>query len=434
MKFFSILLLFMAVNVCSLGADEVIQIKLKPDSSILKAKPLPTKAGDNIATVNSFEDFAGTQYSSSRVIQMNSGQNMMIMDPLTNELTSIGLDGVIWKIGYYDYQGYIIGWCDNPWVDYEGYEGWLRGEYTSDLIDFGDPDKKPDGMWIIKDTNGDGIGTFNFDTATWQMGDDDIFYTHEDVLFGPEMVRGDILQLPAFDPLPSLPPLPDMAIHKVSPVPISPNDISDSADLDLILQWQSQSENFTHDLYFGDDKDNLELIAENLTVTTFDIGSLSWQHKYYWQIIEHDGDSEYAGDIFSFTTMSPVVTNPASMAVEIDPDLDISWQNATDRTWTYNIYFSESGAPLTLIAENTSTATITMDRLKWSTWYNWQIDVIDGDTTYTGPLLTFKTIVPTCPTPPAGDLNSDCAVDINDLAIIAANWMECQWQPIKACP
>ncbi len=40
---------------------------------------------------------------------------------------------------------------------------------------------------------------------------------------------------------------------------------------------------------------------------------------------------------------------------------------------------------------------------------------------------------PGCVRPPSADLNGDCRVDIYDLAILAAEWLDCGWEPQELC-
>jgi hypothetical protein len=51
--------------------------------------------------------------------------------------------------------------------------------------------------------------------------------------------------------------------------------------------------------------------------------------------------------------------------------------------------------------------------------------------TYGGTEQASKT--PSCPQPPLGDLNNDCKVTFADLALFAANWLDCNLEPPIAC-
>jgi formylglycine-generating enzyme required for sulfatase activity len=42
-------------------------------------------------------------------------------------------------------------------------------------------------------------------------------------------------------------------------------------------------------------------------------------------------------------------------------------------------------------------------------------------------------VIPACIQPPAGDLNGDCKVDFQDLAIMADEWLDCGLEPPEAC-
>jgi|GEM_PF-6275874 len=104
----------------------------------------------------------------------------------------------IWRLAAVMYNGaeaYVVGYAnnDNGYSNNNaGWEGWLKGEYASPLGD----GNRPDDVWIVWDVNGDGIGSYQY--GTWTLGPDDLFYGSQDLLFGPERIRGDISQMPVF--------------------------------------------------------------------------------------------------------------------------------------------------------------------------------------------------------------------------------------------
>jgi len=119
--------------------------------------------GDVIIPLTSFEDFADPGVA-TRTIKMEDGNFLGIKDPVTGVVTSVGLDGTDWHIGFFDEGGYGVGWSQNVRVTRSGWEGWFLGKYTSDLLNY-DSDKKPNSVLILNDRNGDGMGTFNLTSA-----------------------------------------------------------------------------------------------------------------------------------------------------------------------------------------------------------------------------------------------------------------------------
>lgn len=58
-------------------------------------------------------------------------------------------------------------------------------------------------------------------------------------------------------------------------------------------------------------------------------------------------------------------------------------------------------------------------------------DVVYSDTEVT---LTHFTAEPKCPSYPAADFNLDCLVNLSDLAVMAAQWLQCGYDPDTDCP
>lgn len=139
--------------------------------------------------IESFHDF----------IVSNTGAQELRMEysPVVDKLMirdfDTGVDSPIegdWHMGLISYISggvEIVGYAENV------YEGFMAGSYY-DGIEKG---SRPDDVWIVHDGNGDGIGMLYHD-GTWVLGDDDIFYASDDILFGPSQIRGDVSQLPVY--------------------------------------------------------------------------------------------------------------------------------------------------------------------------------------------------------------------------------------------
>jgi hypothetical protein len=50
---------------------------------------------------------------------------------------------------------------------------------------------------------------------------------------------------------------------------------------------------------------------------------------------------------------------------------------------------------------------------------------------YEAMLLSY--LLPECSTPPTGDMNNDCKVNLADFAVFAENWLKCTVEPAEAC-
>lgn len=96
-----------------------------------------------------------------------------------------------------------------------------------------------------------------------------------------------------------------------------PPDGSKFVDLDVTLSWTAGFGDLTHDVYFGDDIDNVSgglnnTFRGNQTSTTFNLGTFYPQglvpgKTYYWRIdeVKDDGAIISEGDVWSFTSTLP---------------------------------------------------------------------------------------------------------------------------------
>lgn len=92
-----------------------------------------------------------------------------------------------------------------------------------------------------------------------------------------------------------------------NPFPLNNSIIEDET---VTLIWNSNDEDdvsITYDVYFGLTPEP-QLIAENISDTTYSIKNLFRNGQYYWKIVAKDEDSEVAGNIWTFTT-TPAVPN-----------------------------------------------------------------------------------------------------------------------------
>jgi len=104
----------------------------------------------------------------------------------------------------------------------------------------------------------------------------------------------------------------------------NPPDGSQYVDLNVTLQWQAGFGAVAHDVYFGDNFDDVNagtgdtykgLIGD----TSFTPGTLEPETTYYWRVDEFTGAQTYRGEVWSFTTIPEIPPTG-------DPNLIGWWQ------------------------------------------------------------------------------------------------------------
>jgi len=176
------------------------------------------------------------------------------------------------------------------------------------------------------------------------------------------------------------------------------------------------------DVYFGTDRDNLELRAQGRPTRDYLPGSLEEAQTYYWKVVSKDvfGGST-SGPIWSFTTRNdpptdPVLVNPQNGSFDIPlVGVVLQWISSDPEGFpiTYDVYFGEPGS-LQKLATDQSESTYTVPngttvlRLKSLTLYQWYVVARDrkGATT-TSSTWSFTTennrpFAPSDPVPPDG--------------------------------
>ncbi len=145
--------------------------------------------------------------------------NLMFRDPVTSIDAPVVKDESIWHVGFINYVPggmVVVGDAsnDNGWSnDTPELPGWLQGLYTSDIGD----GNRPDDILIVHDVLGNGIGELEY--GVWSLGLDDILYTRQDILFGPDQIRGAVELLPVYE-VPGTAILPEMIVAPI-PEPIT---------------------------------------------------------------------------------------------------------------------------------------------------------------------------------------------------------------------
>ncbi|MCH7850738.1 MAG: PEP-CTERM sorting domain-containing protein [Nanoarchaeota archaeon] len=156
------------------------------------------------ATVNVPDFCFFADMSSVQRVEMALGDNLMENDPPV-----VVSDSHL--MGFISYDPFSVDGCaDNPFLTFEGWEGYITGRYSYTL----GVGNKPNDLWMLEDLNGDGIGTYEPSTGKWTVGADDYFYSPEETFLNDiSLDQGGTNELP---PLGSFDDLPSM---KVVPVP-----------------------------------------------------------------------------------------------------------------------------------------------------------------------------------------------------------------------
>jgi hypothetical protein len=195
--------------------------------------------------------------------------------------------------------------------------------------------------------------------------------------------------------------------YALGPVPAD-GDIH--ADTWVNLSWAPGSFAVSHDVYLGDNFDNVNEGAEgtfqgNQAATFIVAGFPGFAYPdglipgttYYWRIDEvndTEPNSPWKGNVWSF--MIPPKTayapDPAESAELIDPDVTLSWTGGFGSKLHY-VYFGDNFDDVNNAAGGLpqGTATYTPGTLKLGKIYYWRVDEFDVIETHKGDVWSFTT-------------------------------------------
>ena len=235
--------------------------------------------------------------------------------------------------------------------------------------------------------------------------------------------------------------------YAMNPVPEDGNEnVRDSQVLSWSAPPVSSGDTLTYEVYLDTDP--------NLLVSGIDVGtatsyapSLMKGNTYYWRVDVTDPNfgvpAVIPGSVWSFTvpdTPAAMLVSPDNGEMDLLLDVMLDW-TSDSQSLTHELYLRISGEEW----PGTPTATInapgdtdyTPSGLVWDTTYEWRVDeTYSGSITVTGDTWSFSTATPVCNggVRLPGDEDGDCVVDLNDLAMTAANWLVCGMIPVEACP
>ena len=85
----------------------------------------------------------------------------------------------------------------------------------------------------------------------------------------------------------------------------TPADNAENQELNLVLEWEvmnPNNESLVYDFYFGESKDNIYLVVENIEEQNHEALDLYFDTTYYWKVTAKTRNLEATSPVWSFTT------------------------------------------------------------------------------------------------------------------------------------
>jgi hypothetical protein len=213
----------------------------------------------------------------------------------------------------------------------------------------------------------------------------------------------------------------------------SPEDGAIHADTWASLSWSSGAFATSHDVYFSDNRADVEAGAEaafqgNQAADYLVVGFPGFAYPdglvngttYYWRIDEvdeADANSPWEGNIWSFTVppKTAYAPDPADGAESVSVNARLRW-TAGYGAKLHTAYFGENFDDVNNAAGGLPQGTTGYDpgTLKMAATYYWRVDEFDPPTTHKGDIWSFLTEGAVANPNPA-----DGAVDVSQTAILS---------------
>ncbi|HUU17271.1 MAG TPA: hypothetical protein VMW72_08985 [Sedimentisphaerales bacterium] len=203
-------------------------------------------------------------------------------------------------------------------------------------------------------------------------------------------------------------------IYGSGPCASSPNppDGAIQPDTWVSLGWSPGAYAVSHDVYLGDNFDDVEeasrdsvVFRGNQTSTFYVAGFPGFAFPdglvpgttYYWRIDEvndTEPNSPWKGDVWSFSIppKTAYAPNPANGAEQVDPDADLSWTEGFGAK-LHTVYFGDNFDDVNNAAGGLPQGNTTYKPgpLKLAETYYWRVDEFDAVDTYKGDVWSFTT-------------------------------------------
>ena len=175
-----------------------------------------------------------------------------------------------------------------------------------------------------------------------------------------------------------------------------PYPVNDSikVNVNTNLNWVSDSNSISHNVYFG--TSNPPSFKQNQLATNYNPGILSNSTTYYWRIDEVTETDTVRGHLWSFNTiyedLPPEIASdffPINKQEEIELAVMLKWK-AGYKTETNDVYLGKTNPPP--FKSNQSDTVYSLEILDINTIYYWRIDGKNAHGTTEGEILSFKTI------------------------------------------
>ena len=210
-----------------------------------------------------------------------------------------------------------------------------------------------------------------------------------------------------------------------------PADGAMHEDTWVSFSWEPGTSAASHDIYFGDNFDDVDVGAEstfqgNQTAEFLVVGFPGFAFPdglvpgttYYWRIdeVEADGTTKHQGAVWSFTVPSRTAyfPDPADGAESVDVDVKLSWTGGFGSKLHY-VYFGDNFDDVNNAAGALphGTTDYTPGTLTMAKTYYWRVDEFDIVETYKGDVWSFITEGAVANPVPANG-----AVDVSQTAIL----------------
>jgi hypothetical protein len=191
----------------------------------------------------------------------------------------------------------------------------------------------------------------------------------------------------------------------------NPADGAMLVDTWVNLSWSPGGYALSHDVYFGDNFDNVndgaaEAFVGNQVATFLVAGFPGFPFPdglvpgttYYWRIDEvndTDPNSPWKGNVWSFSVppKTAYAPDPADSAEAIDLDVELSWTPGFGAK-LHTVYFGDNFDDVENAAGGLTQGVATYtpsDPLKMAKTYYWRVDEFDAIDTYKGNVWSFTT-------------------------------------------
>ena len=202
-------------------------------------------------------------------------------------------------------------------------------------------------------------------------------------------------------------------ISPTPPLKASDPDPADGAFVEqtwATLTWTAGASAVTHDVYFGDDFDDVqtgagETFRGNQPSTFFTVGFPGFPYPeglvpgatYYWridEINEAEPDSPWTGDVWSFSIPPQTAYNPdpADGAGFVDPAVTLTWTPGYGAK-LHTVYFGDDYDQVdsATVGVPAGMPSYSPGPLESEKVYYWRVDEFDGVETHKGEVWTFTT-------------------------------------------